>query len=62
VVANEYIGWVEEHACAYCQNYTEWTELQKDNDFVMVTKDTTLEKENVSLYMGTKIYFSQSDN
>lgn len=65
VVANEYIGWVQEAACAYCEDYAqweayvEWENAQDNHGFLMVCKDTVLDATKQTLYMGTKLWLAK---
>ncbi len=61
VVANEYIGWVKEEFCAYCNDYVQWEayvkweNAQDAKGFLMVCKDTVLEATKQTIYMGSRL-------
>ena len=61
VASNEYIGWVEKNNCAYFSDKQAWIDYQKQEDFLMVCADTTIEGFEMEVLMGTKIFISNSE-
>lgn len=61
VVANEYVGWIEAKDCALFKNRTEWTEYQKQENFVVITEDSKIEGIEGTVYMSTKLYLADEN-
>lgn len=62
VVANEYIGWIEAKDCAFFESRKEWSDFQTQEDFLIVTEDTTIEGMETSVLMSTKLYLADGEN
>ena len=61
VIANEFVGWIQSKDCALFESKDDWKEFQKQENFLVVTKDSSIKGIDGKVFMSTKLYLAKEE-